>query len=288
MTLLLSVPSGPVGAQVAVLTPGGIVQSQVVDLAAGPAGPTGPAGITGPTGPTGPAGGAATPASYGFVDDFDYVGTADPSAIATTGGNFPTGQGNWCARAVTASGLLNLQTAASANHPGTVNAQTSSTINSIVNLQRGIASTSAANFISATQIETLQAITRTDALTTVRIQVGLSAQSSSVTPTGAALFVYDSSVGANWLCVCRSGGVQTLVDSGVPVVATQWYNLAIKQAVVGTFTFEIDGLEVSGGGIASNTPAVMVNVGMLVQTLAASVRSAFLDYFSLASKALTR
>jgi hypothetical protein len=285
MVLALTSPDGPAGARYELVTPDGGRKSAVAtDVAI--TGPTGPAGSTGPTGPTGPAGGAPTPAAYGFVDDFDYGGTVDPSAIATAGGNFPTGSGNWCLRAVTAAGLVNLQTGSSPNHPGTINIQTSSTINSIVDMQRGIASTSNATFISATQIDNIVAIVRLDNITTIRHQVGLSAQPSSVTPTAAALFVFDSSVGANWLCVCRNASVQTLVDSGVPVVATQWYNLAIKQAVVGTFTFEIDGVQVAS--IATNTPNVMVNVGMAVQALAASVRSAFIDYFALASKALTR
>jgi hypothetical protein len=281
MVLAITSPDGPAGARVELSTPGGGRQVGVLtDVAV--------LGPTGPTGPTGPAGGAASPAAYTFEDDFDLGGTTDPAAIALAGGNFPTGQGNWCLRAVTAAGLVNLQTAAAINHPGTINIQTSNTINSIVLMQRGMATTAAGVYISATQIESLFAIVRCDAITTERIQVGLSAVPSSVAPSSAALFVYDSSIGANWLCVCRAAGVQTLVDSGVPVVATQWYKLAIKQAVAGTFTFELDGVEVSGGGISTNVPTVVVNVGVTIQTLVAAVRSVFIDYFSVLSKALAR
>jgi hypothetical protein len=286
MVLALTSPDGPAGARIKLTTPNGGEQAAVLtDVAI--TGPTGPAGPAGPTGPTGPAGGAS-PALYSFSDDFDLGGTTDPAAIATAGGNFPTGVGNWCLQAVTAAGLVNIQTATSADHPGAINIQASSTINSIVCMRKGIANTAGGAFIFATKLESVLGIVRLDNLTTIRVQVGLSVTVNSPTPANAAQFVYDSSIGANWLCVCRSGGVQTLVDSGIPVVATQWYKLEVKQAVVGTFTFEIDGVERSGGGISTNTPSTSVNLGAFVQTLAASVRSMFIDYFSATSKALSR
>ena len=229
-----------------------------------------------------------SPSVLAFADDFDLIGTADPSAIATAGANLPTGSGNWCARAVTASGLCNLQNGVVANHPGTVDIQTSSTINSIVLLQRGIANTSSGVFINANQIEQCTTIARLNVITTIRTQIGISATISSTAPSAAALFVFDSSVSANWLCICRLGGVQTLVDSAIPVVAAQYYNLQIKQAVLGTFTFEVDGIEVTGGGISTNVPSSTVNVGVMVQTLVGATRSLTVDYFSLTSKKLTR
>lgn len=285
MVLALTSPDGPAGARLKLSTPSGGEQSAVLtDVAVlGPTGPTGPAG---PAGPTGAAGGASV-SVFAFADDFDCVSTTDPVAIPTAAGNLPTGAGNWCMRAVTASGLANLQNAVGAEHPGTVDLQTSSTINSIVLLQRGIANTGTGVFINFNQIEQCTAIARLNLLTTIRVQLGISSTPSSVAPSNAALFLFDSTVGANWQCITRSGGVQTLVDSGVPVVATQWYRLEIKQAVVGTITFHVDGVQVAS--INTNVPgAALVNCGPTVQTLVGAGRTCTLDFFSLTSKTLAR
>lgn len=278
MPIAFTTPDGPDGARVDLVTPGGVQTAVMTTVSA--------IGPTGPTGPTGPAGGGATPASFSFADDFDYVGTADPAALPTAGVNVPTGQGNWFGRAITAAGLINVQSASGTNHPGTISLSTSTTINSIGYLQRGVASVAAGLFIGSAQIDQIQAVVRTDSAATVRDQIGATSTPSSVTPSNAMMFVFDSSLGGNWLCVCRSGGVETSVDSGVAVVAATFYNLAIKQAVVGTVTFEINGAQVAS--INTNVPAATVNVGMLVQTLAAAARTFLLDFFALTSKALVR
>lgn len=288
MVLALTSPDGPAGARLKLTTPSGGEQAVVLtDVAiTGPAGPTGPAGATGPTGPTGASGGA-TVSVFAFADDFDLIGTTDPVAIPTAGANMPTGAGNWCMRAVTTSGLANLQNGVTAEHPGTVDIQTSATLNSIVLLQRGMANTATGTFINADKLEQCTSIARLNLLTTIRVQLGLSSTPSSVTPSNAILFVFDSSVGANWLCVTRVGGVQTQSDSGVPVVATQYYRLEIKQAVVGTITFHIDGVQVAS--INTNVPgSTPINCGLTVQTLVAAGRTCTLDFFSFTSKPLAR
>jgi hypothetical protein len=269
MTLLLSVPSGPVDAQVALNTGAGDVLCQVVDVAANAPG-----------------------AVFSFEDDFDYVSTGtltDPVAIPLAGQNVPTGSGNWFMRALTAAGLLSLQQLATT--PGWITVGTSTTINSLAYWQRGSGTTVAFNWIGPAQIAQVTMLERLSSNTLVRVQTGITTSPSSLAPADAAMFVVDTTLSLNWLCVCRRAGAQTLVDSGVPATAAVDYHLEIRQAVAGTWTFHVG---VSGGAvqqvasIATNTPLAACNVHFLVQTLTGSSRSLLVDLFGLTSKRLTR
>jgi hypothetical protein len=288
-------PSGPTG-------PAGFVGVP------GPSGPTGDEGPIGDTGPTGPAGpGGVTSSKYLFEDDFDYVGHAAAASItnAAAGLNLLTGKGNWFLIATTAAGQLNPITGlgSSAEHPGVVTFRTG-TSGGII-LQKCLAAVSTSiNYIHSSKIEQLEYIaslsaTSNGVLTSVRAWwLSASSGSSSLTPpNGAISFRFEPGVfgNNNFWCVCQTDGTATAtgpnitsVDSGITAVIGTFYNFKIKQVVLGTFTFEIDDVEVAS--INTTIPNVLLNTVTHVRTNTASGTTidVSFDYIGFESKALTR
>ncbi len=256
----------------------------------GAVGPTGPAGPTGPTGPAG--GGSISPANYAFEDDFDYVGLATGTAVNTTGVNLPTGKGNWFVNASTLSGSIVL-TGSSAEHPGVLilRAADPAASGSGMTIRRGTAASAAQTFLAATKIEQQTWIASVSNVTVVRTLLGFSDGATSSIPVNALGFRQNAAVlgNSNWWCSCRAGSVETVLDSGVLAVASQFYNLTVKQAVLGTITFEIDGVQVKS--INTNVPTALLNdLAFCLPTASGGSGTVdlALDYHGFQSKTLTR
>lgn len=280
-------PSGPIG-------PPGYI---------GPKGPTGDEGPTGPigdTGPTGPSGGGGvTYTSYSFEDDFDYVGVANNSSITTSATNLFTGKGNWFAQAITVTGTV-LLNESSTEHPGVLTLRTGAggVTGSGIFIQKCLTAISATSYIHPTKIEQLEwiaSITPSNGnFTLTRLWwIGFSSFSTSVTPpNGSITFKLDPTTfgNNNFWCSCSSNGIidETLVDSGVTAVIGQFYNFKIKQAVLGTITFEIDNVEVAS--INTDLPTVLLNIITVARTNNSSGITIAIatDYVGLQSKTLTR
>jgi hypothetical protein len=276
----------------------------------GPTGDTGPAGDTGPSGPTGPAGSSGVSSvAYSFEDDFDYVNMVSGTTTVTTAGvNLATGKGSWFIIATNVtSGAITL-TNSTADHPGvlTLGTGVAGASGSGIVLERGSLAGVGANHIHSSKIEQVEWIINinTGQMGLIKTLIGLSTAPSTNTPpnitpaNGAISFRYDPvNLGnTNFWCVCQtdgsfagvSGPTITVVDSGVPCVALQFYNLKIKQAVLGTFTFEIDNVEVAS--INTTIPNTLLNTAMHLRTNNSSGINAFMsiDYVGLQSKSLTR
>lgn len=274
-------PPGPIGVT------GGI----------GPTGDTGPAGPQGDTGPTGPAGsggggGGITSTTYSFEDDFDYVGLTSGAAIATGGVNVPTGKGSWFINAQTSSGSVIL-TNSTTEHPGVLGVRTATAAGSGVGMvmRRCVGSTTNQNYIHSTKIEQQTWIASISQSALGRVWIGFTDAPGAV-PNNAIVFKQDTVVlgNSNFWCVCRAAGVETgtSFDSGVPCVAGQFYKFEIKQTVLGTITFEIDGVQVAS--TSTNIPNTLLNDAAWIFSNASSgvANQLDIDYHSVMSKTLNR
>lgn len=256
----------------------------------GPAGPPGPVGPAGPAGPTGPAGSSTAVGSYSFEDDFDYYGATPASSVNTTGFNVTTGRGSWFVHAQSLSGSL--QTGVSSDeHPGVLTLRTAAPGGSGAGMliKRGTAASAVGNYIKANKIQECTWIVSTNVNTLFRLQLGVSDSLASTVPLSAIWWLVDPSILGNgniWM-ICRAGGVETPFDTGVPYNAGQFYRLTHKQAVTGTITGEVDGVQVAS--IPSNVPIVLVDFGAVITSrIGGVVTDLNIDYSSFQSKALAR
>lgn len=102
-------------------------------------------------------------------------------------------------------------------------------------------------------------------------------------PVDGVFFRYvDSTNGGRWQCVTRSSNVETVVDSGVTVVAGAWYALELEVNAAGTLaTFWINGTQVGTSstniptGSGRETGVIALN---LVGSLGTTSVSADVDY----------
>lgn len=289
-------PTGPVG-------PPGYAGAAGPTGATGDTGPIGATGDIGPTGPTGPAGsGGISSSNYSFEEDFDYVGAANAATFTTTATNLPTGSGNWFAQAIGVNGSFGL-TNSSVDHPGVLSlfSGVAAPTSTGVVLQRCLTSISGTNYIHSSKIEQQEWIMSIIAgtISVTRTWVGFSSFSTSITPpNGAIAFRVDAANlgNSNFWCVCQTDGTSavvsgptiTFVDSGIPCVSSQFYNLKIKQAVAGTITFEIDNVQVAS--INTTIPNTLLNTVTHARANTSSgVNVAIsVDYVGLISKTFTR
>lgn len=76
----------------------------------------------------------------------------------------------------------------------------------------------------------------------------------TATATNAAIFAFDTTVNGNWLINTSEASVETGLDTGIPVVADQWYALSLVCDDEGNVEFFIDG--VSCGTVDGVTASV--------------------------------
>ena len=266
----------------------------------GPTGPTGPTGETGPAGPTGdtgPAGTASTSLNFAYEDDFDYIGLASGTTITafTNSANLPTGTGNWGIKATTVNGTV-IVTDSSTEHPGVLTLRTGTAGGAGCNMLIHKAATDPASpgrvYLNPSKIDTIQWIVKLSQVTLTRNWFGASSTPGSFVPVDSIVFKQDLAVlgNSNFWCVCRASNVEvgSVVDSGVPAVAGQFYNLQIKQPVAGTIIFQINGVQLAS--ISTNVPTALLNVFAITNPNSSSGISCDLsiDYFGILTKPLTR
>jgi hypothetical protein len=108
----------------------------------------------------------------------------------------------------------------------------------------------------------------------------------SETPTSS---VYFEKLGGdtNWQAVCRSGGLQTRIDTGVPGIANVWHKFEISK-ISGVIRFKID--EQIVANIDTNVPNTteLVHFGNNIRPLTATSYSYDIDYFSAIIKTIPR
>jgi hypothetical protein len=221
------------------------------------------------------------------------VGVASAAAITTTGSNVTTGKGSWFIRAGSVNGSIILP-GATAEHPGILTMRTGvgGAAGSQMTIARWQGATAANNgFLPTAKLEQKIWILSLTQLTLTRNWFGLSDSPGSSVPANALLFKQDLVLlgNGNWWCVNRASSVDsTPVDTGIPVISGQFYRLAIKQAVAGTITYEIDGVQVAS--ISTQVPTANLNAGGFGSTNANSgvQQDVAIDYAGLASKTLTR
>ncbi len=120
-------------------------------------------------------------------------------------------------------------------------------------------------------------------------QIGYSSTNSGIANADGMFFLYDeggifstTTASANWLCVCRNGGVYSVVDSGVLVTTTSsaLQTLEIKDYGTGAkVEFFINGVIVATitANIPDNTKQLYI-LERIVKTIGTTARTLFVDY----------
>lgn len=277
MSLVFTAPDGVAGNRFDVVTPQG-KQCVVLETSAGPS--------------------PSASDFYSFEDDFDMSGVASGTAVSTTGAMIATGKsGGWFFESGSANGSIVTASKSSAEHPGVMGMRTAAPGGAAVSItaRRGSASETATNqaFLDVTKIETYEMITRVTQTAGIRIHCGFSESPGSTVPVSAIAFRLDPAIlgNANWWAWIRAASVDTLlVDTGVPASAVLFPKLGIKQAALGTITFEINELQVAS--LTGGLPTGLVNFAFFAQanTLASGGQQVDLDldWVGFQSKALAR
>lgn len=176
------------------------------------------------------------------------------------------------ATGMASSGKLTLTTTAASNDRTTL----------------ALAQTEGGNVVTPAQTYLLQTAQTFNAVTaTKRLFIGL-ATTLATAPASAANslgFLYDSSVGANWLTIARFGTTGTATDTGI-AVATADGLLTIWQQSPMTFRFYIGNTlagTISGTLAVSSLP---MNVGYRLETLTTSATTHRVGYFGMACRGL--
>lgn len=244
MSLVLTAPDGVAGNRFELVTPQG-KQTVVLEQSAGPA--------------------PSPSAFYSFTDDFDMSGVQTGTAVSTTGAMIATGKsGGWFFESGGANGSIVTASKSSADHPGVMGMRTAAPAASAFSItaRRGSASETAVNqpFLAATKIERYEMIVRVTQTTGIRIHCGFSTSPGSTVPVDAIAFRLDPNIlgNSNWWAWVRTASVDNLlVDTGYPANPALFPKFGIKQATLGTFTFEIDGVQVAQ--LAAGVPTGLIN-----------------------------
>lgn len=169
---------------------------------------------------------------------------------------------------------------ASQNHPGVQRRTGGTTANQVASFYLGAAVGTTLfrfdEFDECTWIFAQAAAGITDATW----QFGIFAAMGSLTPTHG-VYLECLPADTNWFFVCRNGGVQTRVDSGVAARVTAWVKLKFRRVSAGEVRFSING----GAEVAINTnipdAADAFNIGQQHAATGTTARSVDFDFFSL-------
>jgi len=168
----------------------------------------------------------------------------------------------------------------SANHPGSLRAQTGTTSANSTRLHFGNAANS--QMMQPSAISRLRYIVSIATITTMTVKLGagvdLSVATAADLGTAGAFIEFVPATSAKWRFVTRQASTSTTnADAGADVVAGNWYDLVINRLQNGNIQF------VKNGAIqfthTSNLPTTNVNVGLAVHTLTAAARSIDIDFF---------
>lgn len=151
-----------------------------------------------------------------------------------------------------------------------------------------LAQTEAGNVAKPADVTLLQTVQNFNSATaTKRVFIGL-ATSLATAPASVANslgFLYDSSVGANWLTIARFGSTGTATDTGV-AASTSDALLSLWQQSPMTFRFYVGNTlvgTIAGSLAVSSLP---MNVGFRVETLTTSATTHRVGYFGLECRGL--
>lgn len=119
-----------------------------------------------------------------------------------------------------------------------------------------------------------------------RLGIGLTPGAAGELASG----IFFRAVGiGNWFAVCRNGGAETVVDTGVAQVTQTWHKFLIDVNTARSVRFNVDGAHVAT--ITTNLPAagVLMNVfAKLDSTGAAAAEQMWLDYVWMRVSGLVR
>lgn len=196
-----------------------------------------------------------------------------------------TGSQRWLTLAVGAgAGEATITSQITSGHPGVVQFNTGTTATGISG--RNLGGVVAGNFTSGLIVGggkiIIESMVRVEDLSTAgerfNTLVGLI---QGVTITDGIFIRYLEQTSANWQLASISASTSTLTDSGVPVVADQWYKLRIEINAAGTsIDYYIDNVAV--GTITTNIPTVAIApVIRHVKQAGTTPRLAYVDYYKL-------
>jgi len=131
----------------------------------------------------------------------------------------------------------------------------------------------------ATRIEDVNSFTWVvwmDTITSITSLCGFMTDASSKTQADSVHFKFDPSVSANWECYVRGASAGAAQDSGIAVVASNWYVLHARRSGATDWI-----LKVNAGAdktFNSNLPAAALTFGMTVHTNTTANRFLSADY----------
>lgn len=151
--------------------------------------------------------------------------------------------GSWCGQAIAGAGgttpLDYLQVDNAVGHLGILRIPTGTTNGNSSMLflgrdsQAGGPSASEA-MIPMSALIRMEAYVRIPTITTVNCKIGFGQNiNSSTFGTDSFYLDYNASTNPNWVSVTRAAGVQTIADTGVPMVAGAWYKLTLRRFTTG-------------------------------------------------------
>jgi hypothetical protein len=166
--------------------------------------------------------------------------------------------------------------ASTLHHPGTLRLVTGTTSGNNKRLHLSNAASEAP--FDPTGTRTWTWVVRVPTITTLTIRLGLMQDISAASGgTAGAFWQFDPSVSANWQAFTRQASTSSpAADSGVPVVADNWYKLEARREASGNWRFLLNNAPLVA--IATNLPTTACNFGALCQTNTTAARNLDLGY----------
>jgi hypothetical protein len=214
---------------------------------------------------------------YALQDDF--TGGIPISAGAM-------GESGWSINSTADAGHVTGPIAGEVRHPGIYKISCAPIANSILSVCRAKDDIGVLiNPYIADDVSEMIWVVRPLSSSNERLLVGLARDPIGATATvlnGGSDGVYaffDPALSANWRLVTRSAGVQSQVDTGVAVTASQWYVMAFQHVSGGNWRLNV----LAGGSqasvqVATNLPSGGVSPTATVQSTTASARVLHVDY----------
>ncbi len=197
-------------------------------------------------------------------------------------GSVPSGVGSGIFRVVgNTGGDTETNIASEPNHWGLLHVLTGATTNNDAALDM----LSTGYTTSTPRLDTVsgwkyRAIFRLNTIANVALRLGFSnAVNGNATTTDGVYLRFNTVADTNYFFVCRSGGVETAVDSTVAPGTSNWMVLDIYSDMAGTIKFALNGGAVTS--TSTNVPTIGLGMGMWMSTLANAAKSIDLDLIAL-------
>ena len=199
-------------------------------------------------------------------------------SVASTGLSV-YGDIGWSVSATSGTPANSLLTAI-ADHPGIFTLGTGGTSANNVRIHMGNLPTS--GLVMANQVEYFSFLIRIPVITTIVTRCGLfndlTTNASGTTYTTGCYFTFDPAVSANLQFFTSNAGTTSAAVNTVTVAANTWY---LVEAFYNGTTWTPVVNQIVYTAQSTNIPAAVVNVGLMIQTSAASARTVQIDMFSM-------